>query len=1743
MCCISPCYKIVTLYFFPAACTNKTVSLYKLSCTPRQNLLRYNRKQIISRFARTEPWIYRGFMAKVFSFFSPKKSPAVTELSAEMFAFLEQYPLALLLIDATGHIIFANPSAVRLLQTDHNALISSYVDRFGLTMEKVRSMAQSTPPRKVVLELVNDQADSVFVGAAASFLASTPFILLTLESIPHFSKLTADNSFLRGLVNACPSAIVVQNLSGVCVLWSDQAAKLFGYQQSDVLGQDIYAFLPKGLVSSLQHVDDKILQERASQEPFNLIYTNADNQEVVLLVTKIFLPAEAGKDMRILTLFEDITQRHHYEQDLLQNRTLLRAVLENVPLGLYTRDCEDKITFYNRQSLKVLNENNEENVGRAHPYQTADDTAMHKRREQEILRDGKIRDYPTEEYTDSQGNKRILHLRKVPLMDAGPKPLVLSIVEDITEQITRAKEIERANALLYAIVHNLPLGVYARNMEGKVILSNSRSADMFDEEELMPSLGSSTTTFAEKENPEQLQKYLSREREVLESGQIKYIPEEVYQMPDGTVKTLSLVKVPVKGDSDATSFVLSVVDDITQRKAQEKDLLDTKNFLQTVLDNTPVAIYARGINQTMRFVNRRAMELFPGEEEEEKPEGNDFYDQRELSIIEKKQTVDIPEERYTTLEGKELILHLVKVPLVDQEGKVFMILTVAEDITQRKAQEEEIVNAKNFLQAVINNLPVSLSVKDYAGKYILWNKKSEELFGASSKDMIGRSSYRADVNEEQLEFLRESDLKVFESKKEQNIPQELISTPNEGVKIMHTVKTPVFNEDGTPNCLVVVSEDITAQTRMEKQIREASDKNTLLIENAREGILLAEDRKVMYANLALCRMLGYGDVKEIIGTPLIDLAGDDYKDVLKEKYESVISDSQKTDETISLSLHKKNGQPVEVEFAAMASRYLGRRIVLCFVRDITTFNHTQRDLLRERDSYRSAFEKAAVPSFILLSNGYISLMNASCRALFGFKDTDKTFYRNVYVRPGLTLDVRRKLRAGESAHMDYTFQFSRMAPKFPGRLDSTKADLPLHLMFEPINRRDAKDGTVSSDYIVSITTDGRNLPQEIPNVKLLRKPLPPTQILPAVAAREMLILPNSEPYVLCSADFKMISCNELFCELCQLSEQELIGQFISHIIDEGSLSQFEADLRTLAKEGTLSNRDYCINPASGLEKITVRLTGVKEEGGHYLFVLRNQTVHVQLMKVLEERSAQLNALLASTNGVVFSILLNKGKFGGIDNVSQYLSQKTGYTQDELTRMQFEDLFLDTKTVKKKALLSKAQKQLAEKDTTTFVGTIACKDGSRFEAQVTITALDLPGQEGALVVLRDVSEERDIWSRTSKEAQELQSVRSALPGMYLKTDSAGKVQEVYSNLEYLPQEEANQLFLGKKPAQFWSKEAAQRAMFTIKEALSINVATNFDLEWKTQNMTRYFDVSVTPIAGRGEVILWLKDISQGHTHEEQVKQLYTLTSEPGLSMTQQVDKILEFGLKTFHADIGFVLRFVREGEKLMSHIMYVTSNDMALERSMAFPIEECLYDVADGRVLVWPDLAGLACHNCVHIKKNFGALLAAPLFVNGKVMGALCFASTSARKTFESGTEELMGLLGQMLAVRIELRQTGKLLSEASRSFARTLEYVDKPAALLDLDYQITFINDPLLSYTGRHISNMMGRDFFEELVRNADLSKRSFHEAAHQAQGNAFTITLEVRNKKGSYEDINWRVVLCKDDSGEIASYGLLEVE
>lgn len=1539
--------------------------------------------------------------------FFPKRRTTVrpvTELSEEMISFLKQYPSPIMVSDEQGKIGVSNALAAKLLGA--RTLEGTSIEKWGVSVKQMKKLIAGNRASVTSLQLVTQEAEVVTVEARVSELAQTKQILFILEQT---HQLPDTPWFLEKALNAYPQAVILQTPQGKCVLCNTQAEKLFGLKDDSWKGKNIYALLPKEISASLQHLDTQIHKE--AYTTVVLSYSEVSGRTHYLRVSKVFVPEADGKEDLIVTVLVDETNQQQQLRDLRQNRALLKAILDNVPLGLYTRDSDHQITFYNRQSLKVLNEPDELRFNEPHAFQDEQTSENLRLRELEILKSGQTHDYPEEEYIDALGHKMILHLIKVPLTDAGPKPIVLSIVEDITQRCYQEKDLKRINGILSAIVHNMPIGLYARGENGEFLLRNKQceqifgvsSVSVFDKQGALP-----------HEKPEQVQGYIQREKELLESGKI----------------------------------------------------------------------------------------------------------------------LDIPEEEYITGDGQKKILHMIKIPVSAEEK---FVVTLVEDITLRKEQESALVEAKNFLQTIIDSLPVSLSVKDADGKYILWNKKSEEVFGSSAKEVIGQPSYRKDLNKDQMQFVRETDARVFANHKPQEIAQEIISSGSEGVKIMHTVRIPVFGENDTNRYLLTVSEDITAKTKMEKQIREASDKNTLLLEYAREGVLITEDKKIVYANRALCALLGAENVKELEGKSLEDFVAPDFRVFFNEQYEN--SQNGQEQKPISLRFVTLNGKEIETEFSAVSSRYLGRKIVLCFMRDISSFTRAQRDLKHLSEGLQEVFESGIAPTFILQSNGYIRLMNRAARELFGFTEKDKKFYQNVYIRPALTLAARKLLKQGEPAEMNYVLDFDRAAQKFEGFIHKT-GKLALNVRLVPIHKRDAKDGTVRADYVVFVQPQQKPLPPT-PPVRLHSKPTAP-QLPQVQKAEELLILPNSEPYVLCGPDFTIQVCNDLFCSLCQLSKEELIGQNIRYIMDGDSLPQFEADLKILQETGTLSQRDYAITPASGLEKNDVRLMGVKETDGRYLFVLRNMAFHRQIMRILEERSAQLNALLDSTDGIVFSISLPEGKWGHVQHANQFLIRKLGFSQEELARRPFEALFENTPAKQIAPLLSSLQKELRKKGKVSFTWNMLRDGQPSFPARVTVTALDLPNQETALVVVRDLAQQTQRAEEPSKEALELKSIREALPGLYIKADVEGKVLQVISNLPYWSTEEASKRLLNQSLASFFPKEMAARALSCIKESVSLNETTRFEFDLTLSDKTHYFDAQVSPITGQDEVVLWVTDISADKEYDRQLHNLYRLSNDPEQSLTDQVDKILQFGLDAFKMEVGFVLRFEQEEEFLSGRVLYVTPNELEVSRGQFFAVEECLQESLNGGVSLWHDLSDCACNDCIHVNKKLGAMAVAPLQVGGSVMGALCFASKDPRAHFSQGAEELMGILARLLSLRIELRETGKMLDESSRSIARTLEYVEKPAAMLDLDYNMTFVNRAFLDITGRHIGNVVGRNFFKEVIHAEKESVWRFEQAVAQAEGNSFHIQLDFYRKNGLYTDTGWEVFICKDSDGREAGYALI---
>jgi diguanylate cyclase (GGDEF)-like protein/PAS domain S-box-containing protein len=134
------------------------------------------------------------------------------------------------------------------------------------------------------------------------------------------------------------------------------------------------------------------------------------------------------------------------------------------------------------------------------------------------------------------------------------------------------------------------------------------------------------------------------------------------------------------------------------------------------------------------------------------------------------------------------------------------------------ASAVELGRTQNFLDSIIENMPVSVAVKDARDRcFVLINRTAEAIFGIARRDLIGKQAHdlpngenAADLFPLAGEALRTRDL--------QTIDNHVVDTRHNGTRILTTRNLSIPDESGEPRYLLSLSEDITERKQAEARI-------------------------------------------------------------------------------------------------------------------------------------------------------------------------------------------------------------------------------------------------------------------------------------------------------------------------------------------------------------------------------------------------------------------------------------------------------------------------------------------------------------------------------------------------------------------------------------------------------------------------------------------------------------------------------------------------------------------------------------------------------------------------------------------------------------------------------------------------------------------------------------------------------------------------------------------------------------
>jgi hypothetical protein len=153
-------------------------------------------------------------------------------------------------------------------------------------------------------------------------------------------------TYLQGLIEHSPLAIVVMDADHRVQICNPSFEKIFLYSQEEMRGGDLDDFLAPGE----EHSEAIQFTERARAGERVHAITRRRRKDGGLVDVEVHgVPLmQDGKPVGFYALYQDITERVEIEREIIKQATQLAALIENSPLGIVVLDRDQRVRMCNR---------------------------------------------------------------------------------------------------------------------------------------------------------------------------------------------------------------------------------------------------------------------------------------------------------------------------------------------------------------------------------------------------------------------------------------------------------------------------------------------------------------------------------------------------------------------------------------------------------------------------------------------------------------------------------------------------------------------------------------------------------------------------------------------------------------------------------------------------------------------------------------------------------------------------------------------------------------------------------------------------------------------------------------------------------------------------------------------------------------------------------------------------------------------------------------------------------------------------------------------------------------------------------------------------------------------------------------------------------------------------------------------------------------------------------------------------
>lgn len=924
-------------------------------------------------------------------------------------------------------------------------------------------------------------------------------------------------------------------------------------------------------------------------------------------------------------IIEDITKRKATENALRESERRLRAILEAEPECVKVVGRKGELLSMNPAGLAMIEADSlEQVVGDLIPsfLRPQYRKAFIALNERVFAGETAMLEF---EIQGLKGGCRWAETHASPLRDEnGNVSAHIAVTRDITAKRRAQEQLRQSEARFRTISEASPLGLFVHTPDGACVYTNRVYTQL------------SGLTAEEARGDGWLQAVHPDDKEGLLQAVLELththvlLTEEVrFLRPDNTVVWV-YIKADAMWDGSQLLGYVGAVEDITARKEAEEKLRKMEERWQFAVEGSGDGAWDWDMETDTVFFSDRWKEML-GYEPHEIGDSKDEWASRVhpddlewvLAVLHRylqgRSDGYKIEHRVRCKDGSyKWILARGKVIERDANGAPLRVVGTHSDVTERKLVEESMHRSEERFRAMSDASPLGIFVTDAQGYCEYTNRVYHLLSGLTLEESLGTGWSNAIHPEDRTRVFGE-----WFHAASQNLPfqSEHRFLRPDGMVIWTQVKTEAMKNGVEILGYIGVVEDITARKKAEQELRDTLMLQKAILDGAQHFIISANpDGSIRMANATAEKMFGYSQ-EEFLNIPSDTLHVEEEIEARAKKLTEELRRPIKRGRDVFLLKAEIDGKD-EIEWTYIrkdGTRFIARVFVsalrdpsgvltgfLAMGLDITERKATEQVIQRQNQMLDGILTSMPVIAYRVDENEQFTEVRGSALRRFGVTEEQLLGRRATELFPHIA-DVFPNAYSGEVAIAECHGTYNHIPWAFDNYLfaDHHQPGHLIGLAFDSTDRRVAEEEVQRSQANLSAvfhsTTD-------------------------AIWAVDM--------------DYKLIAYNASFARYVLVTEGVKIatGMHITDMLSGDRLQRWNSLYdRVLSGEEFTDSLDAVVQEERRYFEISFSPIRYNDHVTGAVMFSKNVTEHKIAEKLLVEKLAMLNAVLESTDNIIYAV--------------------------------------------------------------------------------------------------------------------------------------------------------------------------------------------------------------------------------------------------------------------------------------------------------------------------------------------------------------------------------------------------------------------------------------------------------------------------------------------------------------------------